>query len=70
MPQAKARSAGQKVAADQLLNMTNPRRMEEFRIRGWQQAATRAASLQFDLRSLGERTARVTGEQRVQVRRL
>jgi len=77
MPQVKARSAGQTVAADQLLNMTNPRRLEEFRNHmmgvsslAAAQTATQAASLQLDLRSLGERTARVTREQRIQVRRL
>ena len=31
MPQVRARSEGQTVAADQLLDMTNPRRLEEFR---------------------------------------
>ena len=33
-------------------------------------AAAQTASLQLDLKSLGERTARVTREQRLQVRRL
>ena len=77
MPQVKARSAGQTVAADQLLNMTNARRLEEFKNHmmgasslAAAQTATQAASLQLDLRSLGERTARVTREQRIQVRRL
>jgi len=77
MPQVKARSAGQTVAADQLLNMTNPRRLEEFRNHmmgvsslAAAQTATQAASLQLDPRSLGDRTARVTREQRIQVRRL
>ena len=77
MQQVRARSAGQTVAADQLLNLTNPRRLEEFRNQmmaasslAAAQTATQAASLQLDLRSLGERTARVTREQRIQVRRL
>ena len=34
------------------------------------ETATQAASLQLDLRSLGDRTARVRREQRIQVRRL
>ena len=34
------------------------------------QRVTEAASLQLDLRSLGDRTARVSREQRIQVRRL
>lgn len=77
MPQVKARSAGQTVAADQLLNMTNPRRLEVFRNQmmaasslAAAQTATQAALLQLDLRSLGDRTARVSREQRIQVRRL
>ena len=33
MPQVRARSAGQTVVADQLLNMTNPRRLEDSEIK-------------------------------------
>ena len=68
MPQVKARSAGQTVAADQLLYTTNPRRLEEYRNQmmaascsaAAQTVTQAAASLQLDLRSLGKRTTRVT----------
>ena len=77
MPQVKARSAGQTVAADQLLKMANPRGLEEFKNQmmaasssAAAQTATEAAALQLDLTSLGDRTAQVTREQSIQVRRL
>ena len=55
--------------------MTNPRRFKDFRKQmlaasssAAAQTATQAASLQLDLRSLGDRRARVSREQRILVR--
>ena len=65
------------MAAEQLLNMTHPNRLEEFRNRvmaasssAAAQRATQAVALQLGLRSLDDNTARATREQRIQVRRL
>ena len=65
------------MAAEQLLNMTHPDRLEEFRNRimaasssAAAQRATQAVALQLGLRSLDDNTARATREQRLQVRRL
>ena len=65
------------MASNKLLNMTNPRRLEEFRnhmMRTRNSAAahavTQAAFLELELSSLRERTAAAVREHRTQVRRL
>ena len=74
MPQFRAVRAGQ---TEQLLNMTNPRRLEEFKSLMTSstsldaaERATQAASVQLNVRSLNERTAAAVREQRLDVRRL
>jgi hypothetical protein len=65
------------VASDQLLNITNPSRLEEFRnnmIKHRNSAAahavTQVVSLDLDFRSLGARTAAAARYARTQLRRL
>lgn len=77
MPQVRARSAGQAIAPEQVLNMTNAKRLEEYRNATMAasslaaaQTTTHAASVQLDLRILGEGAARASREYRLQMMRL